>query len=85
VRNRFAANDCRKVEVTFRMRVSILMQRGGFGAVCGPRRQGAPHGIGAVGEEKSSALVEMRGRSVLRCKPCGQFFAGAGPGDAWAA
>lgn len=66
------------MEVTFRMRTSILMQRGGFDAVCGPWRPGAASGNGTVGKEKSSAPVEMRGHSVLRCKPCGHFLPEAG-------
>jgi hypothetical protein len=62
------------VAVTFRVRLHISMQRGGFGRVCGPRRDGSAVEIGMETDEKLAKLVEMRGYSVLRCKPCGQFL-----------
>jgi len=57
----------------------MLMQRDGFGAVCKPWGPVAARGNGTFKQEKSWVPVEIRGHSVLRCKPCGHFLAGAGP------
>ena len=50
------------------------MQRDGFAAVCGLLRAVPVWIIGRGWHEKSSALVEMVGYSVLRCKPCGHIL-----------
>jgi hypothetical protein len=66
--------DSRIVAVTFRMRLYLWMQKDGFEAVCEPQRRVPAPGIGMGAAEKVVMPVEMRGYSVLRCKPCGHFL-----------
>lgn len=73
-RNTVRITGSRIVEVTFRMRLLLSMQKDGFEAVCGPRRDVSAPGIGLRAAEKVVMPVEMRGYSVLRCKPCGHFL-----------
>jgi len=50
------------------------MQKGGFEAICEPQSPVLLPGIGTETAEKLVLPVEMRGYSVLRCKPCGHFL-----------